>query len=146
MMMNFLKRDRRLLQTAHEKGYLNGRNRHSRELLNTYGGWCWRLKLPVIWIERQTPRSKYGRVFLDMFTTPNVLTPAGKSEMKKLLSELSIRGDGAISAHDMSWNKIPLANLEAAARKTLRISTRLGYCALDTSRVANNSRRRATSA
>jgi len=119
-------RDRRLLQTARENGYLNARNRHRRELLDAHSAWCWRLKLPIVWVERQTPRSKYGRLFLDMFTTPNALTPLGESKMRELLTESSTRGQGRISGHEISWNRIRLQDLDRVARRTLRISTKLG--------------------
>jgi hypothetical protein len=139
--MSLPMRDQRLLQTARENGYLNARNRHRRELLDAHSAWCWRLKLPIVWVVRQTPRSKYGRIFLDMFTTPNALTPLGESKMRELLTELSTSGQGRISGHEISWDRIPRANLDAAARKTVRISTKFGCYAPSRANVPEQAQR-----
>src|SRR5438067_1846836 len=77
-------RERARLRAARENGFLNARCRGNQRLVEVFSFWCWRLKLPMVWLERRTPHSRYGRIRLDMFTTPNMLTAAGQAEMRTL--------------------------------------------------------------
>src|SRR5512144_753943 len=93
------------LRQAREQGYLDARCPENLALLQTFGLWCWKLKLPMVWIERRTRYSRFARIRLDMFTCGNCLTAAGQ-EYLKFLSAL---GSGAIStrvsAHDAVWER-----------------------------------------
>jgi hypothetical protein len=106
------------LARAREHGYLDARRAGTRQLLRPYALWCWRLKLPVVWLERRTPRSRYARVHLDMFTTADRLTARGQSELAAL-------GDWqlTVSPHDASWDRVPLKEAAALAHAVLRAAT-----------------------
>jgi len=97
--------------------------------------WCWRLKIPMVWIEFRTPRSRYGRVRLDMFTTPNRLTPAGQAAMNAL-------GQARASPHDACWERIPLRELDRFANSVFRAATRRGNYEPNRSRLVVDMRRR----
>src|SRR5205807_302743 len=74
-------------------------------------------KLPMVWLERRTPHSRYGRIRLDMFTTPNMLTAAGQAEMRTL-------GAARVSAHDGLWDRVASSDLERLAKAVFRAATR----------------------
>jgi hypothetical protein len=111
-------RGRRRLESARDRGYLDARGKYSRKLMRAHGLWCWRLRLPMVWFERRTRYSKFGRIHLDMLTTPNVLTAAGQEALRALAPGL----DAVISAHEACWDRVPLAQLDALARAVLRIA------------------------
>ena len=71
------------------------------------------MKLPMIWFERKTPHSRFGRLRLEMLTTPNVLTGAGQSALKEV-------GEGKISAHDAVWELVPLKRAAKMAHAAFR--------------------------
>ena len=75
----------------------------------------------MIWLEKRAPCSRYARVHLDLFTTAQRLTQPGQSE----LAALSACG-AAISAHDASWDRIPLKEAAALAHAVLRAAIRPG--------------------
>jgi hypothetical protein len=111
---------RRRLSLARENGYLNARCREGHKLLAAYAQWCWRLRIPVVWSERCSPRSRYGRVRLDLFTTPNRLTADCQADM------LSLSRRVTTSPHDACWERIPLGQLDRLAAAVFRASTRPG--------------------
>jgi hypothetical protein len=116
----FTGRERTRLRRARENGFLNAGCRSPQELRDAHGFWCWRLRLPVVWFERLTPRSKYGRICVDLFTTSSVLNEKG-------VAELSGLADGAlVSSHDVRWDRVPRARLEEVARRALRAALRTG--------------------
>jgi hypothetical protein len=85
----------------------------------------------VIWIERCSPHSRYGRLHLDLFTTPQALTVAGREALAGLSARFGIAGKVAITAHDACWDRVPVAVLEPLARAVLRVSGRPGNYQLD---------------
>ena len=113
-------RQKTRLRQAREQGYLDARCPENVALLQAFGMWCWKLKLPMVWIERRTRYSRFARVRLDMFTCGNCLTAAGQ-EYLKFLSAL---GNGAISArvsaHDAVWDRVAPARVREAAHSVLR--------------------------
>jgi hypothetical protein len=109
---------RRRLSLARENGYLNAARGDAGKLLAAYARWCWRLRIPVVWSERCSPRSRYGRVCLDLYTTSNRLTAAGQAEMQDLA--LHARA----SPHDARWEHIPVRDLDRLAAAAFRSCTR----------------------
>ena len=105
--------ERRRLQQAHENGWLVATCRDNRAIVKAHGLWCWRLKLPMVWSERHGPRSRVGRLRLDMLTTPNMLNAAGQSALKALDAT-------KISPHDALWERVPLPRLEKLAHAAFR--------------------------
>lgn len=106
---------------AQERGYLDARCGGSERLTQAYGLWCWRLRIPMVWIERQTPRSKFGCVRVEMFTSVHRLTDLGQSEIREFMGDAS-----EISAHNGKLTGLAAAVLEDVARKVYRAATRLG--------------------
>ena len=124
---NLKPRQRTRLRQARENGYLDARGPHSVNLLRAFGLWCWLLRLPVVWFERQSPYSRYGRVRLDLFTTANRLSEQGLAEMQGLVPEAA-----DISPHDGVWSHIrigaPRGNLEELAGRVMKAAVRAGNC------------------
>jgi hypothetical protein len=112
-------RERTRLRVARENGFLNALCAHNQPLVRAFSLWCWRLKIPMVWLERRTLHSRYGRVRLDMFTTPNMLTAAGQAGMKAL-------GQARASPHDACWERVPLRELDRLANSVFRAATRAG--------------------
>jgi hypothetical protein len=117
-------RARGRLQRARETGYLDAAC--DPELPAVHSQWCWRLKIPVIWMERCSPRSRYGRVHLDLFTTPHALTAAGRDALTMLTDRLAIAGAATVTAHDACWKRVPIARMEDLARAVFRAANRPG--------------------
>jgi hypothetical protein len=111
-------RQRRRLRLARENGYLNAACRDPRKLLEAYSRWCWRLRIPVVWSERHSPRSRYGRVRLDLYTTAIRLTAAGQAELQDLAPRASM------SPHDARWEHVPVRDLDRIAAAVFRACTR----------------------
>jgi hypothetical protein len=114
---------RKRLREARENGYLDARGPDSAKLLRAYGVWCWLLRLPVVWFERQSPCSRYGRVSLDLFTTANRLSEQGLAEMQGLAP-----GAVDISPHDGVWSRVPRGNLPELAGRVIKAAVRAGNC------------------
>jgi hypothetical protein len=135
-------RDRRRLERARARGYLDARCRLNRRLTASYSFWCWKLRIPVVWLERLSPRSGFGRVRLDMFTTPNLLTEQAQNELKGLDPLLQWRGRAAVSSHDGCWDRVPLDRLDELAARVFKIATRPGnYDLMDSARPGTLPRR-----
>jgi len=128
--------DSRRLQRAREHGYLDARRPDCLKFVKAYGLWCWRLKIPMIWLERRSSHSKYGRVRLDMMTTANMLTAAGQGKMRAL-------GATRASPHDACWERVPMGQLEATAHEVLRAATRIGNYQANRSKLVSIDQRRA---
>jgi hypothetical protein len=111
-------RQRRRLRIGRENGYLNAACRDPGKLLATYARWCWRLRIPIVWSERRSPRSRYGRVRLDLYTTSERLSAAGEAEMRALAFHATS------SPHDARWEFIPLRDLDRVAAAVFRAFTR----------------------
>lgn len=109
---------RRRLRLARENGFLAVAWRDSQKLLAAFALWCWRLHIPVVWSERCSARSRYGRVCLDLYTTSQRLTAGGQSELHGLAPSATI------SPHDGRWEHIPVRDLDRFAATVYRASTR----------------------
>jgi hypothetical protein len=133
---DFTGRDRRRLQLAREKGYLDARCLNVPKLLTAHGKWCWRLKVPMVWYERQTPHSRFGRVHLDLFTTPNSLTAAGRAALEELASKQA--GSRAqVTPNDAHWERVRLAGIDKLASAVFRATVRAGNYRLSTFKLQN---------
>jgi len=75
-------------------------------------------------MERCSPHSRYGRVHLDLFTTPRALNSAGRDALQTLTVRLAIGGKAAISAHDARWERVPVEQLETLASAVFRAVNR----------------------
>jgi hypothetical protein len=113
-------RQRRRLSLARENGYLNAVCRDNRGLVAAYARWCWSLRIPVVWSERCSPRSRYGRVRLDLFTTPHRLTADCQADM------LSLAQRATASPHDALLERIPKGDLDRIAAAVFHASIRPG--------------------
>lgn len=89
------------------------------DVTRAHAFWCWRLRLPLVVMERKSPRSRFGRVTLDLFPTAHALTRRGQAEMERL-------GAVRVSPHDAVWEDVPAARIEEVARTVLRAATRPG--------------------
>ncbi len=90
--------------------------RDPADLLRAHTRWCWRLKLPVVWTERLSPYSRYGRVRLDLFTTPYRLSAEAQVKLRDLASR------AITSPHDVCLERIPKRDLDRLAAAVLRIA------------------------
>jgi hypothetical protein len=111
-------RQRSRLRLGRETGYLNAACRNPEKLLAAYARWCWRLRIPVVWPERRSRYSRYGRVRLELYTTSRRLTAAGEAEMRALGLHATA------SPHDARWEFIPLRDLDRLAAAVYRASAR----------------------
>jgi hypothetical protein len=118
------------LQRAHERGYLDASLRDHRAVVKAFGLWCWRLKVPMVWFERSSPHSRFAILRLEMLTTPNMLTVAGKTALKAM-------AEGRISAHDAVWDRVPLAQADKMAHAAFRAAIQVGNYRLNRARAAN---------
>jgi hypothetical protein len=98
---------------AHENGYLDATCRDNRAIVKAHGLWCWRLKVPMVWFERHSPRSRFGCLHLEMLTTPHMLTGAGQAALKAL-------SQAQVSPHGALWERVPLARLDTLAHAAFR--------------------------
>jgi hypothetical protein len=126
--MSLTGRQRSRLRRARETGCLNAICRDPAQIRDAHSFWCWKLRLPVVWVERLSPRSKFGRVSLDLFTTSSVLTERGRAELRRLGIHLQLDEAAWISNHDAHWSRVPLHQLDALARSVLRAARRAGNC------------------
>jgi hypothetical protein len=113
------RRDRSLLDRARRNGYLEITRGRRPDLVRAYGFWCWKLRIPFLSIERDSPRSRVGTVRLDLFTTPYLLTEQGRTELARLPG-------ATITPYDGIWQNVPESGLETVARSVYRIATRHG--------------------
>ncbi len=120
-------RERRRLRLAREDAYLDARGQCSARVIKAYGLWCWKLKIPMVWMERLSPYSRYGRVRLDMMTTSQMLTPAGQTAVWALAAVGGAQERAVISPHDASLNRVPMAKLEKLAHDVYRAATAAGH-------------------
>jgi hypothetical protein len=130
-------RQQKRLQRAQDRGYLNAACAANEMLVRAYGLWCWRLKLPMVWVERRTRWSRYGRVRLDMFTTLNMLTARGQSELKTLAETWKLRGDSTVTPHDGCWERVPLARANEFTKAVFTIALRAGNSEPNRSKLRN---------
>jgi hypothetical protein len=122
-------RARARLSRAREYGCLNATGA-SPELKQSFFFWCWRLRIPALWFERNSRASKYGRVSLDLFTTACLLTESGRNQLAALGDRFGVVSTPSLSAHECSWDRVPIARIEEFARAVYRTATRMGACTL----------------
>ena len=78
----------------------------------------------MVWLERRTPCSRYGRVQLEMFTTPNQLTTGGQDRMNGICAPGNAAKWTRVSAHDACWDHVALPNAREVARAVFRAAIR----------------------
>jgi hypothetical protein len=117
-------REQTRLRRAREVGYLDARCEDNQALVRAYGMWCWRLKIPMVWLERRTRYSKYGRVQLEMYTSANRLTAGGQAVIKAICAPANAAAWTQVSAHDARWDHVALPNAPEVARAAFRAATR----------------------
>jgi len=115
------------LETARQRGFLDQRRRNSEPHRQAYERWCWSLKIPVVRILRQSPRSRFSVVLLDMYTTPNTLSAEGEQAAVELCQRIQPRPERSVSPFGGEFRKIPHARAPKFAREIFRIATSLGY-------------------
>ena len=125
-----MKTQRGRLQRARANGYLDATCAEAAPVIRTYSFWCWRLRVPLIWYRRNSPRSTKGSVHLDLFTTANVLSDKGQSELSSLCDRLQIPAALQLSSFDAVWSSVPVARMDELAAMALRVATRFGHYAL----------------
>ncbi len=126
--MKLTGRERARVARAQQNGYLNATCQAREAVREAYGLWCWRLRIPAVWFERQAARSRYARVGLEMFTTPNALTGQGAA----LIRAIGEQFEGpriSVSPHDAALERIPFARAGQAARAVFRAAMQPGSCA-----------------
>jgi hypothetical protein len=121
-------RQRRRLRLARENGFLDAGCPNPDALLQAYGLWCWRLRIPMVWLERQTPHSRYGVVHLEMMTTPHRLNGAGEAALQAL-------SPVRISANEGAWQGIPRKGLAKLGNAVFRAAIRAGNYELSAGQV-----------
>lgn len=122
----FAGRGRSRLERARARGYLNATGGSDGWMTRAHSFWCWRLRVPLVWCERKSPRSKFGRIHLDLFTTANVLSERGQAELRNLCGRLGLPGRAAVSPYGGDWEDVPRRRVEELAGAVFRTATRLG--------------------
>jgi hypothetical protein len=117
-------REQSRLAKARENGYLDARCKENQPLVRAYGMWCWRLRIPMVWLERRSPYSAFGRVQLEMFTSANRLTAAGRAVMQDVCAPGNTARWTQISAHDARWDHVAMPNAPELARTVFRAASR----------------------
>jgi hypothetical protein len=112
--------DARRLRVARERAYLDARCPTGELLARAHGLWCWKLKIPIVWLERRSRWSRYGRVKLDLLTTPNVLTGAGFEALERVAALSGPRVRLTISPHAACIDFVPKDRLAEVARALYR--------------------------
>jgi hypothetical protein len=117
-------RERTRLRKARENGYLDACCHLNQALVHAYGLWCWRLRIPMVWLERRTRHSRYARVQLEMFTSANRLVTVGQAGMKAICAPGNAATWTRVSAHDACWDHVALPNAAELARTVFRAAIR----------------------
>ena len=117
-------REQTRLRKARENGYLAACCTLNRALDHAYGLWCWRLKIPMVYLERRTGYSRYGRVQLEMFTSANRLTAAGQHCMHAICAPGNAAQWTRVSSHDACWDHVALPNARELAHAVFRAAIR----------------------
>jgi hypothetical protein len=117
-------RERTRLRKARENGYLDARCNGSRALVHAYGLWCWRLKIPMVWLERRTRYSRFARVQLEMFTSANRLGTAGKAGMNAICAPGNAARWTRVSPHNACWDHVAMPNATELAHAVFRAAIR----------------------
>lgn len=126
-------RQRRRLRNAREAGYLDAACDDNARLVKVFGLWCWRMRIPMIWFERRSAHSRYGALHLEMFTTLNLLTPAGQAALRAL-------GEADVSAHGATWDSVARAEWDSLSRAVYRAVVATGNYRLNRASVKIDTR------
>ncbi len=127
-------RQRGRLRRARERGYLDARCRENTALVRAYGLWCWRLKIPLVFVEKRSRYSRFARVRLEMFTAGMRLAPAGQTAMKAICAPANTAEWTRVSADEASWDHVALASAADLARTVLRAALRHGHTEIPVAR------------
>ena len=119
-------RDQSRLRRARENGYLDARCPENRLLIQAYGMWCWRLKIPMVWLERRSRYSRYARVKLEMFTCDNRLNATGQERLKTICVPGNRAAFTAASPHDVTWEHVARESARNLARSVFRAAVKVG--------------------
>ena len=119
-------RGRARLERARARGFLTAMGVGDGWMPGVHGFWCWRMRVPLVWCERKSPRSKFGRVHLDLFTTATLLGERGRAELRDLCDRLGVRGLATVSPNGGDWEDIPRGRAEELAGAVFRTATRPG--------------------
>jgi len=125
--MDFRGREQRQLESARCTGYLDQRNQDREALRRAYERWCWTMKVPIVRILRQSPRSRFSTVVLEMYTTPNTLSAEGQEAVVKLCEKACRKPERLLSPFGGEFKKIRHAAAPKFARGLFRVATNLGY-------------------
>ena len=117
-------REQARLAKARENGFLDARCKENELLVRAYGMWCWRLRIPMVWLERRSRYSRYGRVQLEMYTSANRLTAVGQAVIKAICAPANAAAWTQVSAHDARWEHVALSNAPEVARAAFRAAIR----------------------
>ena len=117
-------RARTRLRKARENGYLDACCNFNGALVHAYGLWCWRLKIPMVWLERRTRYSRYARVQLEMFTSANRLAVAGQVDMNAICAPGNTAARTRVSPHNACWDHVAMPNATELARAVFRAAIR----------------------
>ena len=114
----------RALRKARENGYLDACCRLNGALVHAYGLSCWRLKIPMVWLERRTRYSRYARVHLEMFTSANRLAAGGQASMKAICAPGNAATWTRVSPHNACWDHVAVPNAAELAHAAFRTAIR----------------------
>ena len=121
-------RERTRLRKARENGYLDACCKLNAALVHAYGLWCWRLKIPMVWLERRTRYSRYARVHLEMFTSANRLAAVGQASMKDICAPGNTAAWTRVSEHNACWDHVAVPNAAELAHAVFRAAIRPQNC------------------
>jgi hypothetical protein len=84
------------------------------------------LRVPLVWYERNSLRSRYGCLHVDLSTTATRFTHHGVSELAGIADRLGICGPALLTEFEARWDNIPVQRLDEVARVVFRVVMRLG--------------------
>jgi hypothetical protein len=82
----------------------------------------------LVWLDRRTSFSRYGRVQLEMFTSPNRLTAGGQAGMRAICAPGNAAKWTRVSPHDACWDHVALPNARGLAHVVIRAAIRPENC------------------
>ena len=119
-------REQTRLRKAYEDGYLDARCQENKTLLQAFGMWCWRLKLPMVWLERRTRYSRYAQVKLEMFTSNNSLNQMARERLQAVCVPGNRGAGKSITADGAVWDHVAQSNAREVARVAFRAAINCG--------------------
>jgi len=119
-------REQTRLRKAREDGFLDARCPENGLLIQAYGMWCWRLKIPMVWLERRARYSRFARVKLEMFTCNQRLNAKGQERLNAICVPGNKAPSTFISPHDVTWNHVAKGSARNLARSVFRAAVNSG--------------------